>query len=65
MYGAFCIDITPTDDLNKFFDLDMNNPEDNFFALTDDDPILKSESYLQKIFGFKKDILDSSMSKLI
>ena len=65
MYGAFCIDITPTDDLNKFFDLDMNNPEDNFFALTDDDPILISESYLQEIFGFKKDILDSSMSKLI
>ena len=48
------MDINPQGDLNKYFDLDSVNDDDNFFMLMNNDPILNSEDFLQKKFGFKK-----------
>ena len=47
IYGALCMDINPQGDLNKYFDLDSVNDDDNFFMLMNNDPILNSEDFMQ------------------
>ena len=65
MYGTSCQDITLTNDLIEYFDLDIVDVQDSFISIMNKDPILDTENVFQHYFGFKKQITDSSMSEVI
>ena len=59
------MDINPQGDLNKYFDLGLVNVNDDFYMIMNNDPVLSSDNILQQFFGFKKELLNSSMNEVI
>ena len=59
------MDINPLGDLNNYFDLGLFSVNDDFYMIMNNDPVLSSDNILQKFFGFKKELSDSSINEEI
>ena len=59
------MDINPLGDLNNYFDLGIFSVNDDFYMIMNNDPVLSSDNILLQFFGFKKELLNSSMNEVI